>query len=113
MTTTNRAFADRYVECVNSGAYDKLGLLFAEDAQFHAPGNRELNGRTEIDAFYQQFLPTLVPIIRIASFVEQGRICVYELEARIHDQPQFTLAAIDHATLDGDGKVIRFAVFTK
>lgn len=110
--TTNRAFADRYVELVNSGAYDKLVTLFADGAVFYAPGNRELHGRDEITAFYEQFLPSITPTVRIATFVEQDDVCIYELEARIEGQSEFTLGAIDHATLDA-GKVIRFAVYTK
>jgi hypothetical protein len=52
-------------------------------------------------------------VIRVSSYVEQGRDCVYELEARVAGAEEFTLGAIDHATFDKDGQVVRFAVFTK
>jgi hypothetical protein len=111
--TNPRRFAERYVELTNDRQYGELGSLFAEDAVFLGPGGREFHGRAEIAAFYESFLPTLTPTIRLATFVEQGDVCVYELEARINDDKEFKLGAIDHATLDADGLVTRFAVYTK
>jgi hypothetical protein len=111
--TAARRFADRYVEMVNRGAYEELAGLFAPDALFLAPGRRELHGRSEIAAFYLGFLPEIRPTIRIASYVEDGNDCVYELEATTTDSAEFTLGAIDHATLDHQGRVVRFTVFTK
>jgi hypothetical protein len=108
-----RAVADRYVDIVNRGEYDELCELFAVDAVFYAPGHRVLRGRDEIRDFYTSFLPTITPTIRIAQYVEQGDHCVYELEARTGDDEGYTLGAIDHATLDADGKIARFAVFVK
>jgi ketosteroid isomerase-like protein len=111
--TNPRRFAERYVELTNNGRYDELGKLFAADALFIGPGGRQFQGRDEISNFYQTFLPTIKPTLRMASFVEQGDTCVYELEARINDDTAFKLSAIDHATLNGDGLVARFAVYTK
>ena len=111
--TMTRAFADSYVELTNSGQYSKLGALFAEDAVFLGPGGRQFHGRQEIAAFYETFLPGLKPTLRLATFVEQDHVCVYELEARINDESEFKLSAIDHATLNDDGLVTRFSVYTK
>jgi ketosteroid isomerase-like protein len=108
-----RAFADRYVEIVNRGAYHELRDLFADDAVFFAPGNQVFNGRDQIGAFYESFLPSIKPNVRIATYVEQGDDCVYELEARLAGDDEYRLGAIDHATLDGDGRIKRFAVYTK
>jgi ketosteroid isomerase-like protein len=111
--THPRRFAERYVELTNNGQYGELGKLFAEDAVFIGPGGRQFQGREEIATFYQTFLPTITPTLRMASFVEQGNTCVYELEARIKDDTDFKLSAIDHATLNVEGLVARFAVYTK
>ena len=108
-----REFADRYVDLVNSRQYDRLVTLFADDALFLGPGGREFHSAAEIGAFYEEFLPQLTPTIRIATFVEQGDSCVYELEARTAGADDYRLSAIDHATLDADGRVRRFAVYTK
>jgi hypothetical protein len=108
-----RHFADRYVETINRGEYADLGRLFADDAVFLAPGGQEFHGREEISSFYERFLGEVVPTIRISSYLEQGDECVYELEAITKDQPEFRLRAIDHATLNDEGKVVRFSVFTK
>lgn len=111
--STPRAFADAYVATVNRGAYSDLASLFAPDAVFLAPGNRVFRGRAEISAFYESFLAEVTPTIRISSYVEQGSDCVYELEARINGETDFSLGAIDHAMLDENGSVTRFSVFTK
>jgi hypothetical protein len=108
-----RQFADAYVDAINRGAYGELGSLFATDALFLGPNRQVFHGRDEIGAFYQRFLSEITPTIRIASYVEQGDDCVYELEAKTRGESEFRLGAIDHATLDREGKVIRFTVWTK
>ncbi|QIX53712.1 nuclear transport factor 2 family protein [Rhodococcus sp. DMU1] len=113
MTTQTRQFAERYVEYTNAGQYNRLSSLFADDALFLAPNGRELRGRQEIASFYEHFLPSIKSRLRLASFVEQGDMCVYELEAQINDETEYLLSAIDHATLDGDGLVTRFVVYTR
>jgi hypothetical protein len=112
-TTAPRRFAEQYVELVNRGSYDQLGALFAVDAVFLGPNRQELHGREEIGAFYGRFLNEIRPTIRIVTYVEQGNDCVYELEAMSSGSTEFVLGAIDHATLDDDGLVARFAVYTK
>jgi hypothetical protein len=113
MTSRPRALADRYVEIANSSAYHQLRDLFADDAVFFAPGNQVFHGRDQIGAFYKSFLPSIRPVIRIATYVEDGDDCVYELEARVAGDDDFRLGAIDHATLDADGRIKRLAVYTK
>jgi hypothetical protein len=108
-----RAFADAYVEITNRGAYGELAALFAPEAVFLAPRGKMIRGREAIRQFYVEFLNTITPQIRISSYVEQGNECVYELEARTAGEADFRLGAIDHATFDENGQVIRFAVFTK
>jgi ketosteroid isomerase-like protein len=111
--TPPRRFAETYVELVNRGAYSHLGGLFAEDAIFLGPNQQEMRGRSEIATFYERFLAEITPQIRIASYVEQGDDCVYELEAKVRGSEEYRLGAIDHATLDSTGKVKRFTVWTK
>lgn len=112
-TSAPRRFAEQYVDTVNRGAYDQLRHLFAPDALFLGPNQQEFHGADEIGAFYEAFLPKIQPTIRIASYVEQGHDCVYELEARTTGSDEFRLGAIDHATLNDDGLVVRFTVWTK
>ena len=113
MTTPNRTVANAYVEITNRGAYAELRTLFADNAVFFAPQAQVFHGPHEIGAFYGRFLATITPKIRISSYVEQGDDCVWELEALIAGETDYRLGAIDHATLDADGKIVRFAVFTK
>ena len=108
-----RAFADTYVAIVNRGAYRELADLFALAAVMLAPGAQVFEGREAIRAFYDGFLTTIKPSIRIATYVEHDRDCVYELEAKIEGETEYALAAIDHATFDDTGLVARLAVYTK
>jgi SnoaL-like domain len=111
--TAPRMFAETYVETINREAYGELRNLFAVNAVFLGPGQQEFHGRDEIGTFYERFLGEMRPIISIVSYVEDGDDCVYELQARRADGGEPWLAAIDHATVDADGKVARFTVFTK
>lgn len=113
MTTAPRRFAETYVTTVNRGAYHEMASLFAADAVFLAPERQEFHGRDEIGAFYQRFLATITPRIRIASYVEQDNHCVFELEAALNGSDEYHLGAIDHAVLGEHGLVTRFTVFTK
>lgn len=72
-----------------------------------------LHGRAAIGRFYEDFLATITPRIRIFSYVEQAHECVYEIGGTCRRLPEFRLSAIDHATFDSRGQVVRFAVFTK
>jgi len=108
-----RQFADAYADAINREAYAELGDLFATDAVFLGPNRQECHGRSEISAFYERFLPEIRPAVRIASYVEQGDDCVYELEAKLGGETDYRLSALDHATLDRDGKVRRFTVWTR
>jgi ketosteroid isomerase-like protein len=112
-TSAPRRFAEAYVETVNRGEYGRLRDLFAQDATFLGPNQQVFQGRDEIGAFYDSTLPTSRPTLRIASYVEQGDDCVYELEVRAGGASEFRLGAIDHATLDEHGLVARFTVWTK
>jgi ketosteroid isomerase-like protein len=106
-------FAETYTGILNDGDYANVGSLFAENALFLAPGARRFEGRAAIAGFYTEFLPTVVPTVGIATWVESGGDCVFELEVKHSGGDNFELGAIDHATVDSDGLVSRMAVYTK
>lgn len=112
-TSAPRRFAECYVATINRGDYARLSDLFAPDAIFLAPNQQRFTGSEAIGAFYERFLTEIAPQIRISSYVEQGDDCVFELEAALGGSAEYALGAIDHATVDADGKVTRMAVFTK
>ena len=108
-----RSLAQRYVDTTNRGAYSEIGDLFAPDAIFLTPDGQELHGREEIRSFYSEFLPTITPKIRLASWFESGNECVFEIAARISGHPDEFLGAIDHFTVGPDGLASRLVVFTR
>src|SRR5262249_24364745 len=97
---------------VNRGAYAELRDLFAADAVWLGPDKQELHGRDAIGDHYVTFLSELRPTIRIASFIEQGNVCAWEQEVILEGWSEWMLGAIDRVTLDGEGRAVRFAVYT-
>jgi hypothetical protein len=108
-----RAWADNYVETTNAGKYDALGALFARDAVFLPPNGATLRGPDEIGAFYQEFLPTLRPTIRISTFLEDGAEAMFVLVASTLDNEEERLGAVDHVTVDRDGLATRLVIFPR
>jgi uncharacterized OB-fold protein len=108
-----RAWADQYVATINAGAYDELGAQFAEEAVFLPPNGATLTGPGEIAGFYRDFLPTIRPQVRISSFLEHGREAMFVLSASTTDRPEEFVGAVDHVTLDADGRATRLVIFTR
>ena len=108
-----RAWADRYVQTTNAGDYDELGALFARDAVFLPPNGATLRGPDEIGGFYREFLPTIRPTVRISTFLEDGAEAMFVLSAVTVDRPEEFLGAVDHLTLDADGRAARLVIFTR
>jgi hypothetical protein len=64
-------------------------------------------------ALYTKFLSEVVPTVRMCTYVESGDDCVSELEAMHNGSDTYVLVAIDRATVDADGLVMRMAVYTR
>jgi hypothetical protein len=112
-TSPARTLAERYVDTTNRGAYSEIGDLFAPDAVFLTPNGRELHGRDVIRSFYSEFLPTITPQIRLASWFENGNECMFEIAACISGHPEEFIGAVDHFTVGSDGLATRLVVFTR
>ena len=108
-----RRAADSLVEYVNSERFRSVGDLFAEDAIWLTPhGGPTIIGRENIREHYNSLISPMRPTIRIASYLEQGNECAFELEAS-KDGEAFQLAALDRFTLNSEGLITRFAVFVR
>ena len=108
-----RVWADRYVATINAGAYDQLGALFASDAVFLPPTGATLKEPDEIARFYQEFLSTIRPTVRIARFFEDAGEAMFILSATTVDRPDEFLGAVDHVTVDASGRASRLVIFTR
>ena len=113
MSSPARAWADRYVATINAGNYDELGALFARDAVFLPPNGATLTGPDEIAGFYREFLPTILPTVRISSFFEAGAEAMFVLSASTRDRQGEFVGAVDHVTVDADGRARRLVIFTR
>lgn len=102
-----------YVRLINAGQYDSLGGLFADDAVYMGPDGQTRHGSKAIGDFYKKFLGVFRPRIRAASFIQQGSECVMELEAKSKKTGKFEISAIDHFTINAEGKASRFIVYTR
>ncbi len=109
------AAAQRYVDLINAGQYDRLGELFAPDAVFMTPTGAVLVGRDEIGKFYTGLLGSLRPAIVPISFIQDGRHCVMELAAatQMDGHGQYRLSAIDHFTMNDAGLIAHLIVYLR
>jgi hypothetical protein len=55
-------------------------------------------------------LAKLRPQMKTASFIEQGSECVMELENK-DSKGRYVLTAVDHFTVDQNGKATHFVVY--
>jgi hypothetical protein len=104
--------ARRYVELTDSGQYDKVGTLFADDAIYFGPNEEAMQGAAKIGAFYTIFLSHAKPHVQMASLVPAGpHDCFIELQGMTANFLQKTPGAIDRFTTDKSGKVTRLYIY--
>lgn len=102
-----RQVASRYIALVSAGDLDGLVALFRPDATLLHPLG-QFAGRDAIRSFYaDNILPRGLRLTAV-SFVADERCCVFELAA--HTSTDVT-HAIDHLTVDADGRVERLAIY--
>ena len=102
--------AKQYVSLINKGQYGELGGLFSDNAVYQGPDGKTHLGSKEIGEFYVKMLTRLRPHMKPASFIEQGSECVMELENK-DSKGRYVLIAIDHFTVDQNGKATHFVVY--
>ena len=107
--------AQRYVDLMTAERYDEVGKLFADDAVFVTPTGKVLRGPAEIGAFYAEMMPKFKPRNVPISFIADGDECIMELvTATILDNfAAYRLAAIDHFTVNADGKIRHLTVYLR
>jgi ketosteroid isomerase-like protein len=103
----------QYVDLINAGQYDEIGGLFAEDAVYMGPDGKTRYGAKAIGEFYIHFLGALKPRVKPASFIQDGHDCVMELTNQNKLTGKYSLVAIDHFTVNGQGKISRFIVYLR
>lgn len=107
--------AQRYVDLMAAERYDELRTLFSDDAVFVTPIGKVLHGPAEIGDFYKAFLPTLKPRNVPITFIADGDECVMELvtATNVDNYAKYRLAAIDHFTVNKEGKIRHMVVFLR
>jgi SnoaL-like domain len=104
--------AKQYVSLINQGQYGALGGLFSDNAVYQGPDGKTRHGSKQIGEFYVKMLTRLRPNMKPASFIEQGNECVMELENK-DSEGRYVLTAIDHFTVDQNGKATHFVVYLR
>ena len=105
--------AVNYVRLINAGDYGSIGKLFAADAVYMGPDGKTRHGSQEIGAFYSEFLGIYRPKVKAASYIEQGSECLMELDSKNKKSGKYVLTAIDHFTIDPEGKISKFIVYVR
>lgn len=81
MTSHAHRAAERYLDLVNTRDLDNLVELFASEAKLHHPVG-EFTGHDGIRNFYAENVLLHSPQISAVSWVDEGPVCVFEMEAR-------------------------------
>lgn len=103
----------QYVDLINAGKYNQIGGLFADDAVYMGPDGKTRHGSKKIGDFYTQFLGNLKPRLKPVSFMRDGDNCVMELASQNKRTGKYSLLAIDHFTINRQGKISRFIVYLR
>jgi hypothetical protein len=74
-----------------------------------------LHGSKAIGAFYRNSLGRAVQTIIPISFIAGGNECIMELAAvtKLGEETKYKLDAIDHFTMDEQGKIKHMVVFLR
>lgn len=101
-----RAAGERYVACVNAGDLDALVDLFTPDAVvLHPIGAFE--GIDAVRGFYADNILPHRPALTATGWVVEDDRCAFELEALTAGRTSY---ALDHCTVDGEGRIRRMAI---
>ena len=105
--------AVNYVRLIDAGNYGSVGNLFATNAMYYGPDGKTRHGSQEIGDFYSEFLKALRPQLKAVSYFEQGRECLMELDNKDSQSGEYVRTAIDHFTVDPEGKISKFIVYVR
>lgn len=102
-----------YIRLISAGQYDSVGGLFSGDAVYMGPDGKTRHGSKAVGAFYSEFLPKLKPMLMASIYMQQGNECMMELENKDSKTGEYMAAAVDHFTVNADGKISKFVVFLR
>ncbi|MBF4997256.1 SRPBCC family protein [Nocardia sp. BSTN01] len=98
-------FAERFITAIESSNLDAIRTLFADDATLLHPFGR-VEGIADIERFYTNLFSQAPVSARVGSVIVSGTSVVFEICSA--DAPDDAgPMAIDHATLDDNGRIRR------
>ena len=109
MTSPAHRAAERYLDLVNTRDLDHLVDLFASEAKLYHPVG-EFRGHDGIRKFYAENVLLHSPQISAVSWIHDGPVCVFEMEARAPGG-EGVAHAIDHLSVDDEGLISRLAIY--
>ncbi len=110
----------KYIEFVQQGKFVEVGELFAADAVFYAPNGDGFRGAEAIRDFYITVAAPLNVIVEPKNFIGGKNECVFEIwtKSKLNAEGiyvpdpdgKFVRGAIDHFTVDEQGRVVELVV---
>jgi len=109
----------KYMELVQKADFAAVADLFAPNAEFHAPTGVSFYGAVEIRNFYLNDAAALTNlVVRPQDFFGNDHQCYFEIWTRsspnkdgiyvLDPNGEFVRGAIDHFTINDEGRVVRF-----
>jgi hypothetical protein len=102
----------KYLELMDSGRWDEIGSLYAQDVVFYGPFGDTYHGRDTVHKMYSKAATHGAVRVYGASFLQDGNHCIAELVVRLRegDDP-YAMTAIDNFTVDEKGLIKQFVVY--
>src|SRR6185503_4114890 len=116
------AVSRKYIASVQARDFETVIGLFAPDAVFSTPNGPVLHGAAEIGAFYRTTVAGVTNlVVEPRAFVSSARECYFEIWTKSKKNAdgvwvpdangEFIRGAIDHFTLDSQGRVVELIAF--
>ena len=120
---TPREIAEAYVELINSGRYDEVGEMWAEDGILYAPQGWVFEGKEAVKGFYSSFKDMNIPPMCEVSYSEDKEANTFTLELatrmtrdgegkwQTDPSAEFSWASLDLFTINEEGKVQKMIAY--
>ena len=107
---------DTYLGLINSGQFDKIADLYADDAVLLPPiPHLRAIGHAEIDNFYRKAAGKYKLEIIAVAYSGSGKDCFQEqvVKMNVDGKPRYMFGTIDHFTFNSAGKIAHMAAFAR
>jgi len=115
------ATAKKYIELIQTGAFETIGDLWAKESVFHTPLGTQLHGKEAIGNYYKTRIKEAKLILRGQDYIGDDTHCFFEIwhKSKLNADGKYVTAAdgeyhrgaADHFIVDKDGLIVEMAAY--